>query len=80
MDYKFAFKNDIDLKSLFEAVKKCEHEVWFESDEGDRLSLGSALSQLILYSVISRSAVTDGCVLHCFSTHDMELLRQCLEQ
>ena len=51
MEYTFPFNNAIDLKKFLEDIKKCEGEVFFESTEGDKLALRSALTQFILYSI-----------------------------
>ena len=74
MDFIFSFDNTIDLKTFIEDVRKCENEVFFESTEGDRLSLHSALCQFILYSICSQPQLIKGAVIRCFGEHDKQIL------
>lgn len=74
MDFIFSFDNTIDLKTFIEDVRKCENEVFFESAEGDKLSLHSALCQFILYSICSQPQLIKGAVIRCFGEHDRQIL------
>lgn len=74
MEFTFAFRNTIDLKQFLEDVRKCEHEVYFESTEGDKLALRSALSQFILLSICNEPQLLAGAVIRGYSEHDRELL------
>ena len=74
MEYTFPFNNAIDLKYFLEDVKKCEHEVFFESTEGDKLALHSALSQFILYSICNQPQLSANALIRCFGEHDREIL------
>ena len=74
MEYTFPFKNAIDLKKFLEDVKKCENEVFFESTEGDKLALHSALSQFILYSICNQPQLSTDALIRCFGEHDREIL------
>ena len=74
MEFTFAFQNTIDLKQFLEDVRKCEHEVYFESTEGDKLALRSSLSQFILFSICSKPELLEGAVIRICGEHDRELL------
>lgn len=74
MEFTFDFQNTIDLKQFLEDVRKCEHEVYFESTEGDRLALRSALSQFILFSICNKPELLEGAVICVCGEHDRELL------
>lgn len=74
MEYTFPFNNTIDLKRFLEDVKKCEYEVFFETTEGDKLALHSALSQFILYSICNQPQLSAGALIRCFGEHDREIL------
>lgn len=74
MEYTFPFYNTIDLKQFLADVKKCENEVFFESTEGDRLALHSALSQFILYSVCTQPELLTGAIIRCSCQHDRDIL------
>lgn len=74
MDFTFSFTEIADLKKFLEAVKTCENEVYFESADGDRLSLRSALCRLILYSICCRREQPKNAVIRCYGEHDRQLL------
>ena len=74
MEYTFPFRNTIDLKKFLEDVKKCENKVFFESAEGDKLALHSALSQFILYSLCNQPQLLANAVIRCFDEHDRAIL------
>ena len=74
MDFTFPFQNTIDLKQFLEDVRKCEHEVYFESTEGDKLALRSSLSQFILFSICNKPELLKGAVIRICGEHDRELL------
>lgn len=80
MEFIFPFKNTIDLKAFLEDVSKCEKEVFFESTEGDKLSLKSALSHFILYSVCNQTELLNGAVIRCSCEHDRQLLASYFEK
>lgn len=80
MDFLFPFKNTIDLKAFLQDVSKCDKEVFFESTEGDKLSLKSSLSHFILYSVCnSQPELLSGAVIRCQCEHDRKLLASYFE-
>ena len=74
MEYTFPFNNTIDIKKFLEDVKKCENEVFFETTEGDKLALHSALSQFILYSICNQPQLSKDALIRCFGEHDREIL------
>ena len=74
MEYTFPFNNAIDLKKFLVDIKKCEGEVFFESTEGDKLALRSALSQFILYSICNQPQLSADAIIRCFNEHDRAIL------
>ena len=74
MEYTFPFNNTIDLKKFLKKEKKCEYEVFFETTEGDKLALHSALSQFILYSICNQPQLSANALIRCFGEHDREIL------
>lgn len=46
-------KPDINLPEFFRAVHACQGEVLFETPEGDRLNLKSALSQYVFTAAVA---------------------------
>lgn len=49
--FEFTYSGNTDLKQFLEDVQNCENEVWFETAQGDQLSLKSTLCQFILMSL-----------------------------
>lgn len=41
--FKFTYSKGMNVKNFLEDAKKCENEVWFETLDGDQLSLKSTL-------------------------------------
>ena len=74
MEYTFPFHNTIDLKKFLDDVEKCENNVFFESTEGDKLALHSALSRFILYSLCNQPQLLVDSVIRCFGEHDRAIL------
>ena len=74
MEYTFPYHNTIDLKKFLEDVKKCENEVFFETTEGDKLALHSALSQFILCSLCNQPQLLEDAIIRCCGQHDREIL------
>lgn len=46
-------KPDISLHDFFQAIHACRGEVLFETPEGDRLNLKSALSQFVFTAAVA---------------------------
>lgn len=42
-EFKFTYSDKMNVKNFLEDAKKCENEVWFETLDGDQLSLKSTL-------------------------------------
>ncbi len=74
VNFIFPYQNTIHLKALLEDIRKCENEVYFESAQGDRLSLRSGLSQFIIYSICMMPELTKGAVIRCTGEHDKQIL------
>lgn len=74
MDFVFSFDCIKDLKAFMEDVRKCEHEVFFESAEGDKLALRSNLCQFILFSICDQPQLTKNAVIHGVGEHDRQIL------
>lgn len=74
MEFTFTFHSTIDLKQFLEDVRKCDHEVYFESAQGDKLALQSALSQFILFSICSDPQLSVNAVIRCRGEHDRGVL------
>lgn len=75
MEYLFSFDRIVNMKTFIEAVKNCEHEVFFESREGDKLALHSTLCQFILYSICEHPPLTKDAVIRCIGEHDAQILK-----
>lgn len=43
-------KSDINIEKFLSSVQECEEDVFFETQEGDRYSLQSVLSQFVFSS------------------------------
>lgn len=80
MDFTFSFSEISDLKTFLESVKTCENEVYFESAEGDCLSLRSALCRLILISICSKREQPVRAIIRCYGEHDRKLLAPYFEK
>lgn len=48
-------RTGIDMAEFLNTVQKCSDEVFFTTDEGDRLNLKSTLSQFVLVSVMGEA-------------------------
>ena len=44
--FEFIYSEKANLQSFMKAVQKCENDVWFETLEGDKLSLKSTFCQV----------------------------------
>lgn len=78
-EYYFSFPEQLDFSMLKNLIHQCENEVIFESTEGDRIALKSALGQFIFFSMSCELDFlhTNAC-LHCTGEHDRALLSQVL--
>ena len=50
-EYIFTFPQNLDLSLMKKIVTECENDVYFESNEGDRIALKSTLGQFIFFSM-----------------------------
>ena len=48
-------RTGIDMAEFLNTVQKCSGEVFFTTDEGDRLNLKSTLSQFVLVSAMGEA-------------------------
>lgn len=51
-EYYFSFPEELDFSMLKNLVHQCENDVIFESTEGDRIALKSALGQFFFFDVL----------------------------
>ncbi len=58
-------KKDINISELLKDAQKCEHDVYLESDDGDRLNLKSTLSQYVLVVLAGNKEVFTATKLVC---------------
>lgn len=72
-------KENFDLVSFFENIKKCSGEVIFVSDQGDRLNLKSQLSKYIFIAAKQDSALLAKSTLLLSAKSDVQYLEHFLE-
>lgn len=70
-------KSEIDLSAFLKAIQGCTGDVIFETDEGDRLNLKSALSQFVFTAVMA-SRLSDIPGQICCEGQDIPLLQKFL--
>ena len=73
-DFKFTYSDKMNVKNFLEDAKKCENEVWFETLDGDQLSLKSTLCQFILLSLSEHPEALEDAVVRGTGEHDYEIL------
>lgn len=72
--FEFTYSGQADLKPFLEDVKSCENEVWFETAQGDQLSLKSTWCQFILMSLSEHPESLSGAKVKGAGAHDREIL------
>lgn len=72
-------KTNVDLEEFFVQVQQCAGEIWFLSKEGDRLNLGSCLSQCIFTAAFLENPVLLSGEIFCENPTDIETLKSYLE-
>lgn len=72
-------KTNIDITKFLMSIKNCEGQVLFETPEGDRLNLTSALSQYIFCSAIGQSFDWNQGTIRCEISDDILILTPYLE-
>lgn len=69
--------SDIDIVVFLNDVKKCKNEVFFETDEGDKLNLKSALSQYVFFVADNNFKIIEKGQL-MFEDEDLGILKKYL--
>lgn len=67
-------KKDADITKFLIAVKGCQADVFFDSNEGDILNLASTLSQYVFCSIAGRPSFLENGTIRCDDNGDYELL------
>lgn len=71
-------KPDINIPDFFKAIKACQGNIYFKTDEGDILNLNSALSQWIFITVMdSKDFLLKGNI-ECTEPDDRKILAEYL--
>lgn len=70
---------NIDIVSFLNDVKKCNGEVLFETKEGDRLNLKSALSQYVFFIADTKDLIIQKGEL-TFNNENYDILEKYLEK
>ncbi len=47
--------NSIEVDHFLDAVRQCDHDVWLETSDGDRLNLKSKLSQYVAVGALIKN-------------------------
>lgn len=70
-EYCYSFPVGIELKMILDLAQKCEHDVFFESTEGDCLALKSTLGQFIFFSLVRNPEfLPENAHIRCLGEHD----------
>ncbi|MCH4192869.1 MAG: hypothetical protein LKF52_11220 [Butyrivibrio sp.] len=78
-EYLFTIPKALDLTRMKQIVAACENEIYFESEEGDRIALKSTLGQLIFFSMFhDLEFLHTKSHLRCFGKKDKERLSEIL--
>lgn len=67
-------KTNADIVNFLKQVQKCSAEVLFETPEGDRIALKSALSQYIFCTIASNPELLQNGTVRFTQEEDKELL------
>lgn len=67
-------KEKIDIIQFLRNIEKCSSDVWFLSDEGDRLNLKSKLSQYIFSSITNQRKMIENGKIECDNEEDYQVL------
>lgn len=71
----YQLKTNIDLKELFNCVRKCNSDVFFQTQDGDNLNLKSELSHYVLMIVANNNDFFLKGHIHCEDAADYEVLK-----
>ncbi len=73
-------KKDIDVNKFLSAVKLCEKEVYFETDEGDSLCLRSALCQYIFCTLTNKPEILYNGHIRLENFNDLKYLQEFIKE
>lgn len=71
-------KPDTDITKFLLAVKHCQSDVFYESDEGDVLNLASTLSQYVFCSIAGEPQLWQHGTIRCEAKADYDALKDFL--
>ncbi len=72
-------KSNISFPDFFSKISKCKGEIYFSTEEIDRIDLRSTLSQLIFSTVIAGELKEIDGYIFCTKDCDYSLLKDYLE-
>ena len=72
-------KNETDLAEFVRRVQDCRADVFFVSEEGDRLNLRSELSKYLFVTASARGLLSNG-TIECQNGEDFAVLRDYLTE
>ena len=72
--FEFIYSEKANIQSFMKAVQKCENDVWFETLEGDKLSLKSTFCQVIMISLCGHPEVLRGAKVRGTGSQDYQRL------
>lgn len=67
-------KNNADIVNFLKQIQKCSGEVLFETPEGDRIALKSALSRYIFCTIASNPELLQSGTIRFAQEEDKKLL------
>lgn len=73
-------KANIDIIDFLKTIKKCNHDVYFVTAEGDRLNLSSQLSEYIFLAATTNPELISHGLIEPVDTADFTILRKYLEE
>lgn len=75
-------KADINVVDFLRTVNTCQNDVWFITDDGDRINLKSELSKYLFLatSLSSRKQFYDLGEIHCQTSEDYAALSSYLHE
>jgi len=73
-------KPDTDFTKFLLSIQDCYNDVFFETQDGDRLNLSSALSQYIFCSVVGQSYDWTLGTIRCENPDDILILAPFLQE
>ncbi|MCR5753849.1 MAG: hypothetical protein K6G30_03405 [Acetatifactor sp.] len=78
-DFYFKITGQTDLNALIKLVAKCDNDVYYESADGDRISLKSTFGQFIFFTLNKTSYILpQQSWIHCTGASDRKRLSELL--